>query len=98
MSRFGDARWQRVAVWSGAALAWGSTLTAAVLEPARDIPSAPSPQVEESTPRAPLPVQPRSGLLVVRFQPRAAEVAQPAAPAPAPVAQAVAPQPTSSGS
>lgn len=99
MSRFGDARWQRVAVWSGAALAWGSTITAVVLEPARTGPTTPSPQVEVAATQAPLPALPGSGLLVLRYQPDAARSIQPAAlaPVPAPAAPA-APQPTSSGS
>lgn len=99
MSRFGDARWQRLAAWSGAALAWGSTITAVVLEPARDAPSVPASQVEVSRTQAPLPAQPGSGLLVIRYQPDTVEVIQPAAlaPSPAPAAPA-APQATSSGS
>lgn len=99
MSRFGDARWQRLAAWSGAALAWGSTITAVILEPARVAPSGAPLQVEVSTTRAPLPAQPGSGLLVIRYQPDAAEAIQPTAPAPAPASAAPpAPQPTSSGS
>ncbi|MEX0795938.1 MAG: hypothetical protein WD274_04530 [Acidimicrobiia bacterium] len=99
MSRFGDARWQRVAAWSGAALAWGSTVTAVVLEPARDAPSVPASQVEVSTTQAPLPAQPGSGLLVIRYQPDAVEVIQTVASPPAPAAAApAAPQPKSSGS
>lgn len=99
MSRFGEARWQRLAAWSGAALAWGSTITAVVLEPARVAPTAPPSQVEVSPTQAPLPVQPGSGLLVIRYQPDEAEAVQPAAAAPAPArAAAAAPQPTSSGS
>jgi hypothetical protein len=99
MSRFGDARWQRLAAWSGAALAWGSTITAVVLEPARDAPSVPPSQSEVAITLAPLPAQPGSGLLVIRYQPDAVEAIQPIAqaPVPAPAAPA-APQPTSSGS
>ena len=99
MSRFGDSRWQRVAAWSGAALAWGSTITAVVLEPARVAPEAPSTLVEVSTTQAPLPAQPESGLLVIRYQPDAPEVIQIVTPPPAQAAAAPpAPQPTSSGS
>ncbi len=100
MSRFGDARWQRLAAWSGAALAWGSTITAVVLEPARVPPSAPPSQAEVSPTQAALPVQPASGLLVIRYQPDEVEAVQPTALAPPPAAPAVAaaPQPTSSGS
>lgn len=99
MSRFGEARWQRLAAWSGAALAWGSTITAVVLEPARVAPSAPPSQAEVSPTQAALPVQPASGLLVIRYQPDEVDAVQPAsiAPPPAPAAPA-APQPTSSGS
>lgn len=99
MSRFGDARWQRLAAWSGAALAWGSTITAVVLEPARVAPSIPSSQIGIAPTQATLPTQPASGLLVIRYQPDEADAIQPAAspPAPAPVAPS-APRPTSSGS
>jgi hypothetical protein len=99
MSRFGEARWQRLAVWSGAALAWSSTITAVVLEPARVAPATPPAQIETATPQAPMPARPGSGLLVIRFQPDAVGAIQPPAhtPAPAPPAQP-APQPTSSGS
>jgi hypothetical protein len=100
MSRFGNARWKRLAVWSGAALAWGSTITAAILEPARVAHTTPSPQVDIATEQAPLPTQPASGLLVIRYQPdEAVEVPSAAAP-PSPVrGQAQpAPQPISSGS
>jgi len=100
MSRFGDARWQRVAAWSGAALAWGSTITAVVLEPVRVAPTTPPPQVEEATTQAPLPAQPESGLLVLRYRSEAPEGIQTVAPSPAaPAAPApAAPQPISSGS
>jgi hypothetical protein len=104
MSRFGDARWQRVAAWSGAALAWGSTIAAVVLEPARVALTTPPPQVGAATTQAPLPAQPASGLLVIRYQPDAPEVIQTVAPSPAPTAAALAapspaaPQPKSSGS
>jgi hypothetical protein len=99
MSRFGDARWQRVAAWSGAALAWGSTITAVVLEPVRAAPTTPPPQVEAATTQAPLPAQPASGLLVIRYRPDAPDFIQAVAPLPAPTAAApAAPQPKSSGS
>ncbi|CAN5821125.1 hypothetical protein BH23ACT4_BH23ACT4_12110 [soil metagenome] len=97
MSRFGDARWQRVAVWSGVALAWGSTITAVVLEPARVAPSMADAQVEMASPSASMPVRPGSGLLVIRYQPEAVQATRPPPPAPAPAAQP-APQTTSSGS
>ncbi len=99
MSRFGEARWQRLAAWSGAALAWGSTITAVVLEPARIAPSTPDGQVETATLQAPLPAQPGSGLLVIRYQADSGESMQSPALAPAPARPAqAAPQPTSSGS
>lgn len=101
MSRFGNARWQRLAVWSGAALAWGSTITAVILEPARVAHTAPSPQVDITTEQASLPAQPAGGLLVLRYQPvePVSEPVSGASPSPRPAAPApAAPQPTSSGS
>lgn len=99
MSRFGEARWQRLAAWSAAALAWGSTITAVVLEPARVTSTSPPSQTEVAPTQAALPVQPASGILVIRYQSDEVEAVQPAAlaPPPAPAAPA-APQPTSSGS
>lgn len=99
MSRFGDARWQRLAAWSGAALAWGSTITAVVLEPARVSPPGAPSQAEVLTTETPLPVQPASGLLVIRYRPDDVATTQPAPLSPAPAAAAPsAPRPTSSGS
>lgn len=104
MSRFGEARWQRLAVWSGAALAWGSTLTAVVLESSRaeaDQAAAPAPAASTGDATPAIPTQPADGLLVIRYQP-GDEPAQQATtitvsqPAAAPAAPA--PQPTSSGS
>lgn len=105
MSRFGEARWQRLAVWSGAALAWGSTLTAVVLEAPRaeaDGASSPAPAASTGSVSPGMPSQPADGLLVIRYQqgeepaeePTTITVSQPAPAAPA----AAAPQPTSSGS
>ena len=97
MSRFDRGRWNRVVVWTGAALAWGSALVAARLEPDRDVPPAPAPipaqtGVEAS---AAFPVPPESGIVVIR------QAGSPVAPAPAlasPPAPGPAPAPVSSGS
>jgi hypothetical protein len=98
LSRFDQGRWNRVVVWTGAALAWGSALVAARLEPARDLPPAPAPAsvpagVEVETA---LPVAPEGGIVVIRLASAPASPAPPAAalpPAPSP-----APAPVSAGS
>lgn len=98
MSRFGDARWQRLAVWSGAALAWGSTLTAVFLEPARLAGSEEPIQAEGANHQAALPATPSGGLLVIRYQPVSDPVEVVAPPPLSPPPPQPAPQPTSSGS
>jgi hypothetical protein len=97
LSRFAEGRWNRVVVWTGAALAWGSTLVAARLEPARDLPPAPAPASAPAGVElgAAVPVAPKGGILVIR---RAGEPPSPAgAPAAVP-APSPAPAPVSSGS
>lgn len=107
MSRFGDSRWQRLAVWTGAALAWGSTATAALLESARVDASSNPPATEVATDqKAALPTMPASGLMVIRYVPepvpeptvRTITVQQPPPAAPSAAPSAPAPQPASSGS
>lgn len=94
MSRFDQGRWNRVVVWTGAALAWGSAFVATRLEPERDAPQEPAPaaaQVDDEM-RAPFPVLPAQGIVVIRQAgstapvPAAAADPQPS-PSPAPVSQ-----------
>jgi hypothetical protein len=97
MSRFDQGRWNRVVVWTGAALAWGSAFVAARLEPPRDVPNIPAPEVAPAgmEAEAALPIPPEGGILVIRRTGgSAAPVPTPAvAPEPSP-----APAPVSSGS
>lgn len=102
MSRFGDARWQRLAVWTGAALAWGSTLTAWALEPSRggaSTPETPESSSIDSSTGSEIPTLPGKGILVVRFQPAPTQEDAPQTVTVVRAAQPqTAPQPTSSGS
>jgi hypothetical protein len=70
MSRFDQGRWNRILVWTGAALAWGSALVAARLEPARgsDLqPATETGQVETINTQPALPRPPAQGLVVLRY-------------------------------
>lgn len=73
MSRFDSTRWGRILAWTGAALAWGSALTATGLEPLRAQgeapPAAPTPVVVEQAQPASLPSQPAGGLIILRYRP-----------------------------
>jgi hypothetical protein len=97
LSRFAEGRWNRVVVWTGAALAWGSTLVAARLEPTRDLPPAPAPASAPAGVEAgaAIPVAPKGGILVIRGagEPPSPIPASAAAPTPS-----QAPAPVSSGS
>lgn len=112
MSRFDGSRRGRIAVWTGAALAWGTAVTLAGQEPVQaeaegtEIP--PSTTVETTVLSA-VPALPEEGLVIIRYQPsvaaapevRTVYVQQPAPsvarPSPPPPAPA-APAPKSSGS
>lgn len=72
MSRFDGARWIRIMVWTGAALAWGGALTAADLEPSRAEPVEPEPPTPVEVPttrQAAVPVAPSRGLVILRYTP-----------------------------
>ncbi len=72
-------RWAKIAVWTGAALAWGTTAIAVasnanaaapVDEPALPQPVEPSTTTSTtSTTAAPIPDMPERGLVVVRYTP-----------------------------
>jgi hypothetical protein len=112
MSRFDGGRWNRILVWTGAALAWGTALIAARIdEIAPPEPTQPSEgQIASVTTQAGMPVPPTQGLVILRFTPVATPQAdvitvevgkatsfRPPAPAPA-VTPQPAPEPSSSGS
>ncbi len=104
MSRFDGTRRGRIAIWTGAALAWGTAVTMGYARNAQaapeDSPTTTSPAVEVDSPaQAAVPAQPADGLMIIRFQPAPDEkppvrtvYVQQAAPkvaaAPAPAAQA----------
>jgi hypothetical protein len=112
MSRFDGGRWNRILIWTGAALAWGTALVAARIEEKEPPePARPSDgQVDSVSPQAAMPVSPAQGLVILRFTPvetpepevitvdvGRAGSPRPAAPEPS-VAAGPAPQPSSSGS
>ena len=62
---------QRVAVWSAAALAWGSTVTGLLLEPSRTgagSESAPAAETTENQTQPAMPNLPGDGIVVIRYQ------------------------------
>lgn len=112
MSRFDDARRGRIAVWTGAALAWGTAVTLAGQKPLpaeADASEIPPPVTTETTVLAPVPTLPDKGLVIIRYQPSVAPApevrtvyVQQAAPAAArsstPAPAPSAPAPRSGGS
>ena len=99
MSRFDRGRWNRVVVWTGAALAWGSVFVAARLEPDRDVPPPvpPVPAQAGVESSAGFPAPPDGGIVVIRQS--GSSVVPAAAPAPSSApAPGSAPTPVSSGS
>lgn len=75
MSRFDATRRGRIAVWTGAALAWGTAVTLAGQEPVlAGAESAPTPtSVEtETTVVGSVPTMPDQGLVIIRYQPSVA--------------------------
>lgn len=106
MSRFDATRRGRIAVWTGAALTWGTAVILAGKEPAQAGTSDPSPRstVEaEDVTTGSIPAQPDQGLVIIRYKPSATEapdiqtvyVQKPVAPkqTTAPVRSAPAPAP-----
>jgi len=114
MSRFDTARRGRILAWTGAALAWGTAVTIAWLEPANaeatsaTVTTPSTSAVETASQMAVMPNLPVQGLVILRYQPsvdstpevRTVYVQQKAAQAPggAPAQPAPAPEPRSSGS
>lgn len=72
MSRFGAARWDRILIWTGAALAWGTAVVVGRLEPARvaDTALEPAPaQAADLSHHAIMPNPAPLGLVILRFTP-----------------------------
>lgn len=109
MSRFDTGRRLKIAVWTGAALAWGTTTAMAAQRTAdaragqEENPVVPAQLVIEKVAATPIPTLPEGGLVILRFQPppevpqevRTVRVQAPSQPPPA---TSGAPQPKSSGS
>ena len=91
MSRFEQGRWNRILVWTGAALAWGSALIAGHLAPASaaDAEASEPGQTENIGTQQAMPA-PGQGLIVIRVgreqtdQPAVQLSLSPPAPASAP--------------
>jgi hypothetical protein len=73
VSRFDRTRKGKIVIWTSAALAWGTAVTVARLEPARadqgsqlTPPDAPASTIETSV----LPSGDPKGMVILRFQPR----------------------------
>jgi len=98
MSRFEQGRWNRILVWTGAALAWGSAVMAARFEPipGAEASSSQPGEVETVEVEGLMPHPPARGLIVIRYgKDQAIQVPAPPTQSPAP---AVAPELMSSGS
>lgn len=112
MSRFDGARRGRIALWTGAALAWGTAMTLAGQEPATaeaDATATPTSVTTETTVLSSVPALPDKGLVIIKYQPsdtpapevQTVYVQKPAPAAARPSAPApapAAPAPRSSGS
>jgi hypothetical protein len=71
MSRFNGGRWNRILVWTGAALAWGTAFIAIWLEPERGVDAA-QPAAGKSAESSAQAIMPRpgpQGLVILRFAP-----------------------------
>jgi len=109
MSRFDTGRRLKIAVWTGAALAWGTTAAMAAQRTAdaqaghEADPGVQAQAVTEKVAAAPIPTLPEGGLVILRFQPppevpQEVRTVRVQAPSPRPPATSSAPQPKSSGS
>jgi hypothetical protein len=98
MSRFEHGRWNRILVWTGAALAWGSAVIAARFEPipGGEASTSQTGQVETVEVERVMPNPPARGLIVIRYGKE--QAIQVPAPPTQNLAPAVAPELTSSGS
>ena len=98
MSRFDQGRCNRILLWTGAALAWGSALIAVWIQPASgDEATIPVPgQVERVGAQQGVPEPPDRGLLVIRSGKD--QITHADVPAPQIVSTPAPPEMTSSGS
>ena len=111
MSRFDSARWNRILIWTGASLTWGTAMIATWLEPAREVDAGPEPLAGEtaaSSQESVMPSPAPRGLVILRFTP--VDAPQPevrtvfvnrssgGSASAAPASAQAAPQPASSGS
>ena len=73
MSRFDAARWNRILIWTGAALTWGTAMIATWLEPAREVEAAgPEPVARQTAVTSQQPIMPSPaprGLVILRYTP-----------------------------
>jgi len=103
MSRFDAARWDRIVIWSAAALAWGTAVIATSLQTPNAETAPPPATVGEYSELAPgtMPRPTSKGLVILRFTPdgdeRSSAVAA-SAPTPSTPTALAAPEPASSGS
>jgi hypothetical protein len=113
VTRFDSSRRARILAWTGAALAWGTAVTMAGLEPEKAAAStsvAPAPPavsgVVPASQVAAMPAPPAQGLVILRYQPsvdttpevRTVYVRQKAPQAATAARTTAAPAPQSSGS
>jgi hypothetical protein len=105
VSRFDAGRRGRIAVWTGAALAWGTVATLAGQEPVQagvDDAETPPSVTMETPVLSPVPALPDQGLVMIRYRPsvtatpevRTVYVQQAVPAATRPSASAPAPTPT----
>ncbi len=99
MSRFAEGRGNRILVWTGAALAWGSAFVATLLEPPRDQePPLDTPgHMQTVDASSSMPNLPDQGLVVIRSG-KTQTVESSPLPAQTVPAPATAPAMTSNGS
>lgn len=112
MSRFDAGRWNRILIWTGAALAWSTALVVSRLEPAREVDASRLEPVAAETAdwsrQSVMPNPAPLGLVILRFTPVDAplpevrtvlvERAASGSPSPSPASAQAAPAPASSGS
>lgn len=113
MSRFDAGRWNRILIWTGAALAWSTAVMISWLEPAREVDAGRQEPVAgepaDSSLQAIMPRPAPLGLVILRFTPVDAPPAEVrtvfvdragggGSTSPAPPSAQAAPEPASSGS
>jgi len=73
LSRFDASRWNRILIWTGAALAWSTAVIVSWLEPARELdaglPGTVATETTDSSLQAIMPSPAPQGLVILRFTP-----------------------------